>query len=82
MIKCHLPQDFHFRYTFNQFAKMMGLEVVGILEGSHATIFKKVEIMEPDWIKIRLYEKLSKIAFPVIEVLKPALRPAKRLFFK
>ncbi len=82
MIKCHLPQDFHFRYTFNQFAKMMGLEVVGILEGSHATIFKKVEIMEPNWIKIRLYEKLSKIAFPVIEVLKPALRPAKRLFFK
>lgn len=43
VIKCHLPQDFHFRYSFNMFAKMMGLQVIGILEGSHATIFKKAE---------------------------------------
>jgi len=31
VIKCHLPQVFHFRYTFNQFAIMMGLEVIGAL---------------------------------------------------
>jgi 2-polyprenyl-6-hydroxyphenyl methylase/3-demethylubiquinone-9 3-methyltransferase len=82
MIKCHLPQDFHFRYTFNQFAKMMGLEVVGILEGSHATIFKKVSDIKPNWKKIRLYEKLSKISFSVIEISKPILRPVKRLIVK
>ena len=82
MIKCHLPQDFHFRYTFNYFAKMMGLEVVGILEGSHATIFKKVEEVELRWNKIRFYENLSKVGFPVIEVLKPILRPIKRLISK
>ena len=44
MIKCHLPQNFHFRYSFNYFANMMGLESVGVLEGSHATIFKKNRI--------------------------------------
>lgn len=82
MIKCHLPQDFHFRYSFNYFAKMMGLEVVGILEGSHATIFKKVEDIEPNWNKIRFYEKTSRIIFPIIEVLKPILRPIKRLIIK
>ena len=82
VIACHLPQDFHFRYSFNQFAKMMGLEVVGILEGSHATIFKKVEEVEPNWKKIRFYEKLSRIAFPIIEILKPILRPIKRLIVK
>ena len=82
MIKCHLPQDFHFRYSFNQFAKIMGLEVIGSLEGSHATIFKKVEEIEPTWNKIRFYEKLSKITFPIIEILKPILRPIKRLIIK
>lgn len=79
MIKCHLPQDFHLRYSFNQFAKMMGLEIVGILEGSSATIFKKVEKVEPNWNKIRFYEKLSKTVFPIIEILKPILSPIKRL---
>ncbi len=82
VIKCHLPQDFHFRYSFNFFAKMMGLEVVGILEGSHATIFKKVHDDEVNWKKIRFYEKLSKLSFPIIETLKPILRPLKRLLFK
>ena len=82
MIKCHLPQDFHFRYSFNQFAKMMGLEVVGILEGSHATIFKKTEEVELNWNKIRFYENLSKFIFQIIEVLKPVIRPIKRLILK
>ena len=82
VIKCHLPQTFHLSYTFNQFAKMMGLEVVGILEGSHATIFKKLNDDEVNMSKIRFYEKLSKVSFPIIETLKPVLRPIKRLFFR
>jgi len=82
MIKCHLPQDFHFRYSFNMFAKMMGLEVVGVLEGSHATVFKKIDETKPNWKKIRLYENLSKVSFPIIETLKPILIPIKRLLFK
>lgn len=82
MIKCHLPQDFHFRFSFNYFAKMMGLEVVGTLEGSHATIFKKMEEVEPNWSKIRFYEKLSQRVFPLIEVLKSIFRPIKRMLVK
>lgn len=82
VIKCHLPQTFHLRYTFNQFARMMGLEVVGALEGSHATIFKKIDEKEVDLSKLRFYEKLSKFAFPIIETLKPVLIPIKRLIVK
>ncbi len=82
VVKCHLPQNFHFRYSFNAFAKMMGLEVIGILEGSHATVFKKVEDKEQNWSKIRIYEVLSKISFPIIETLKPILRPIKKIIFK
>ena len=82
MIKCHLPQNFHFRYTFNQFAKMMGVEVEGMIEGTHAVIFKKVGNVEPDWNRIRRYEMLSKAAFPLIEVLKPVLKPVKKMLLK
>jgi len=82
VIKCHLPQTFHLRYTFNIFAKLMGLEVIGLLEGSHATIYKKLEKKEINWNKIRFYEKISKLSFPIIEVLKPVLRPIKRLIKK
>ena len=82
VIKCHLPQIFHLRYTFDIFAKMMGLEVVGPLEGSHATIYKKQDEREPNWSQIRMYEKWSKAAFPIIEASKPLLRPIKRALLK
>jgi len=82
VIKCHLPQDYHFRYTFNTFAKIMGLEVVGHLEGSHATIFRKVEKKEFSWKKLRFYEKISKFSFPIIEFMLPILRPIKKILIK
>ncbi|MEM5947464.1 methyltransferase domain-containing protein [Spirochaetia bacterium 38H-sp] len=79
VIKCHLPHTFHFRYTFNMFAKLMGLEVVGLLQGSHATIFKKINDIKPNWATIRFYEMLSKLIFPLIEISKRVLKPIKRL---
>lgn len=82
MIKCHLPHVFHFRYTLNIFAKMMGLKVVGKLEGSHATIYKKVEDVEPNWLKIRFYERVSRFIFPAIEIFKPILRPLSKVVIK
>lgn len=82
VIKCHLPQMFHFRYSFNCFAKMMGLDVVGLLENSHATIYKKRVEVQPSWKRIRIYENISKIVFPIIEILKPVLKPLKRMFVK
>lgn len=77
VVQCHLPQIFHFRYTFKQFAKMMRLEVIEVLKDNYATIFKKVEETELNWKKIRFYEKLSKMVFPIIEILKAILRPIK-----
>jgi 2-polyprenyl-6-hydroxyphenyl methylase/3-demethylubiquinone-9 3-methyltransferase len=75
VIKCHLPQTFHLRYTFNVFAKLMGLVLVGPLEGSHATIFAKRSEKPVNWSVVRLSEKISKGIFLMIEFLKPALRP-------
>ena len=82
VIKCHLPQTFHLRYTFNQFAKVMGLEVIGALEGSHATIFQKVDNKEVNLNKIRFYEKLSKILFSIIEPLEFTARMIRKFVIK
>lgn len=79
VIKCHLPQTFHLRYTFNVFAKLMGLVLVEPLEGSHARIFTKRSNEPVNWSVVRQLEKVSKGLFPLIEFLKPALRPICRL---
>ena len=79
VIKCHLPQTFHLSYTFNVFAKLMGLVFVGPLEGSHATIFRKESNKPVNWPIVRLLEKISKGLFPMIEFSKPILRPIYRL---
>ena len=82
VIKCHLPQHFHFLHSFNMFAEMMGLKVVTKLDNTHATIFKKLSEPSFNWIKIRFYEKVSKILFPVIEIVKFIFRPIKKLLTK
>lgn len=82
VIKCHLPHNFHLRYSFNFFAKMMGLKVIGPLKGSHAIIYKKCKEIELNWGEIRSFEKFSKLTFPLIETLKPLIRPIKRVLTK
>jgi hypothetical protein len=61
---------------------MMGLKVVTKLDNTHATIFKKLSEPSFNWIKIRFYEKVSKILFPVIEIVKFIFRPIKKLLTK
>jgi 2-polyprenyl-3-methyl-5-hydroxy-6-metoxy-1,4-benzoquinol methylase len=65
-IKCHLPSTFHLRYTFDKFAQIMGLEVVGICQGSHGTIYIKSKQVEIAFDKIRKLEKTSKFLFPFL----------------
>jgi len=77
--KCHLPQTFHLRYSFNLFAKLMGLVLIGALKGSHATIFSKRDDNSVNWPVVRLSEKISSSVFPLIEFLKPVLKPIYRL---
>ena len=82
VIKCHLPQNFHFRFTFNLFAKLMGLERIGQLNGSHATIYKKSVKKTINWGLLRKVEVMSKNMFPLIQFAVSILRPIKRLAFK
>lgn len=88
VIKCHLPDLFHFRYDFFLFGRLMGVEFMGSVSGySSAKIFKKKIEREPDWKVVRNFEKLSKIVFSKIlfsflEILRPVFRSIKRLIKK
>jgi len=84
VIKCHLPQTFHFRYTFRHIVPSLGCRYVGTIPGvRHAQIFQKADT-EPDWDKARRQERLSKRAalllHPVVEPGKALVRPLWRMF--
>ena len=79
VIKCHLPQTFHFRYTFRHIVPSLGCRYVGTIPGvRHAQIFLKTD-SRPDWYKARQQEHLSRrvalLLHPIVEPGKLLVRP-------
>jgi hypothetical protein len=64
IIACHLPATFHLRYSFDEFCVALGLEVVGPCIGSHATVYRRAQIVQSDWAILRKMERRSKRLFP------------------
>lgn len=64
VILCHLPCTFHLRYSFDSFCHALGLEVLGPCEGSHATIYRRTHVVEPDLPRLRAMERRSQQLFP------------------
>jgi 2-polyprenyl-3-methyl-5-hydroxy-6-metoxy-1,4-benzoquinol methylase len=78
VIKCHLPQTFHLRYTFNQFAKLMGLKSLGRCFESHGTVYIKEE-KTLNWKQIRQAENISKSIFPLLNLLHQGYKLRKKI---
>lgn len=76
-IKCHLPQTFHLRYSFDFFAAQMGLETLGLCPGSHATVYHKAKESSFNWNKIHFFELLSKAFFATRTALSFLYRQVK-----
>jgi 2-polyprenyl-3-methyl-5-hydroxy-6-metoxy-1,4-benzoquinol methylase len=64
VIKCHLPCTFHLRYSFDAFCSALGLELVGLCNGTHCTIYRRSLVLIPDWDRIRAMERRSQQLFP------------------
>ncbi len=79
-IKCHLPSTFHFRYSFGKFAKVMGLEEIGLCQGSHAMIYRKTNKNPLNWEKIRRMEASSRQLYPLREFNTQHLLPWSNRF--
>ena len=60
----HLPCTFHLRYSFDGFCQAMGLDALVPCEGSHATIYRRAQIHQPDWPRLRAMEQRSQRFFP------------------
>lgn len=78
-IKCHLPYNFHFRYTFDYFVQKMGVKKIGKIPHTHATIFLKTGSLQPFVLKTR-HLLLSKIIFIGCEIIKPPFKFCFNLF--
>lgn len=63
VIQCHLPCTFHLRYSFDSFCRELGLEVLGPCAGSHATIYRRLQVLEPNWPHVRALERRSQQLF-------------------
>lgn len=70
VIKCHLPTTFHLRYTFNYFARLMGLQILGSCGSSHATLYKKIVDKPFKWKWLRTLEKLSKVLYSMLRIVR------------
>lgn len=63
VIQCHLPCTFHLRHSFDSFCRELGLEVLGPCTGSHATIYRRQQVLAPDWTRLRAMERSSQQRF-------------------
>jgi 2-polyprenyl-3-methyl-5-hydroxy-6-metoxy-1,4-benzoquinol methylase len=79
-IKCHLPATFHLTYTFDYFAKMMGLSVLGTCPGSYATLYQKIIEKPFDWERIKKIEKISSSFYPSLRLAAKVKNNLKQIF--
>lgn len=71
-IKCHLPHNFHLRYTFDYFAQKMGVKKIGKLPKTHASVFKKTNHSQRFQLK-GYHILLSKMVFFCLKGIKLSL---------
>jgi hypothetical protein len=64
VILCQLLCTFHLSYSFESFCRALSLEVLGPCEGSHATIYRRAQVVAPDWPRLRALEQRSQRLFP------------------
>jgi ubiquinone/menaquinone biosynthesis C-methylase UbiE len=81
-IKCHLPATFHLIYTFDYFAKIMGLSVLGNCPGSYATLYQKMVEKPFNWDLIRKLETISSSFYPSLQLAAKAKNYLKQILSK
>lgn len=77
VIKCHLPCTFHLRYTFNIFTRFMGLKRLETLN-NHIYIYQKCKMVTPNWQFLRFLEKLSRILYQFLEIIRGIYHQIKK----
>jgi 2-polyprenyl-6-hydroxyphenyl methylase/3-demethylubiquinone-9 3-methyltransferase len=66
IIKCHLPSNFHFRYTFSFFTQILGLKHVAKCSNTHANIYQKIKTVRCNDALLKKLEVVSRSFFPFL----------------
>lgn len=74
VIKCHLPQTFHFRYSWNRALMAMNLEPIEKV--AYGTVFKKTGHVSA--IRARRLEAISRVLFPLLHHFYPKAKNLSR----
>ena len=81
-IKCHLPENLHFRYTFHRIVPILGFSKE-IIDDRHGHYFvKQREIKQNDFNKAYRMEILSKSAYPMNKSIEKIKTVIKKYFIK
>lgn len=78
-IKCHLPTTFHLVYTFDYFARLMGLSVLGTCPGTYATIYQKVVEKPFNWKLINKLAAISAGLYPSLRTIAKTKNNLRKL---
>lgn len=62
-IKCHLPENFHYRYSFDFFATAFGLDKEGPCAGTHASYYIKNSNKKPSFMKLVFLNVYSRLLY-------------------
>jgi len=79
VIKCHLSDNFHFRYTFSIYCFCYGLIKVSALAGTHAYVFQKFDYLSNLRILIPLLNRLSRLLYLALSILLIIKNKIRRL---
>ena len=66
VIKCHLPSNFHFRYSFSFFTHILGLKHVAKCSNTHANIYQKIRTVRCNDVLLKKIEVVSRTFFPFL----------------
>lgn len=81
VIKCHLPNTFHLRFTFDFFAYLMGIKRLYRINDSHAIVYEKKMKKKYNWRLLNSLELICQKYYPLLVRISPIAIKMKGIFF-
>jgi SAM-dependent methyltransferase len=78
VIRCHLPGTFYLRYSFDWFARALGLRRIDCIPGSPAVAYRLIRCAPAYWGQLRRMERSARRVYPLLRQLHRVYRFVRR----
>jgi 2-polyprenyl-6-hydroxyphenyl methylase/3-demethylubiquinone-9 3-methyltransferase len=78
VIRCHLPGTFYLRYSFDWFARALGLRRLGRIPGAPAVAYRLIRSEPANQARLRRMERLARRLYPALRTLHTIYRAVRR----